>query len=188
MADRPKQYPKDAPMADQNFLQKLFSDQGIPDFRWIDPAEIEVAQWVRVKCQFGCDSYGRNASCPPNTPSLADCRTLFGEYRLGALFRFRQHVTDPEESLDWSRSVNRALIELESAAQQAGYPRVFMLLMERCNLCRECANTRSHCRNKRMARPTAEGLGVDVSATVTKYGYPGHSPESADRYAFLLIE
>jgi predicted metal-binding protein len=49
-------------MADQPLLQKMFMSHGFRDFRWINPAEIVVAKWVRMKCTFGCDSYGRNVS------------------------------------------------------------------------------------------------------------------------------
>lgn len=179
-------------MAEQNVLQKVFYDQGMGDFRWIDPTEIVVAQWVRLKCQFGCDNYGRNASCPPNTPPLADCRAFFKEYRLGTVFRFNQSFSDPEERHDWSRNVNRALIELERNVFLAGHAQAFMMLMDNCNLCRDCANTRSHCRNKKMARPSPEAMGVDVFSTVTKYDYPinvlDDYGQEMNRYAILLIE
>lgn len=179
-------------MADQNLLQKLFNDSGFADFRWVDPQEIVVSQWVRLKCQFGCDIYGRNASCPPNTPPLPDCRAFFGEYRLGAVFHLNKRFDDPEERHAWSRTVNRALVDLERAVFIADYPKAFMMLMDNCNLCRECANTRSHCRNKKLARPTPEGMGVDVFATVAKFGYPIEVMDDYDRemnrYAFLLIE
>jgi predicted metal-binding protein len=179
-------------MADQTQLQKIFTGEGFSDYRWIDPAEIVVAQWVRMKCQFGCDSYGRNASCPPNTPSVADCRTFFQEYRLGTVFHFAKNFAEPEERHDWSRDVNRSLIELERRVFIAGYPRAFLLFMDNCKLCRECANTRASCRNKKLARPSPEGMGVDVFSTVAKYGYPLEVLDDYDRemnrYAFLLIE
>lgn len=179
-------------MADQTQLQKMFNDQGFSDFRWIDPAEIVVAQWVRLKCQFGCDNYGRNASCPPNTPPIADCRAIFGEYRLGALFHFSNSFEDPEERHPWSRTVNRALYDLEREVFLAGSKKAFMLFMDSCNLCRECANTRSHCRNKRLARPSPEAMGVDLFATASKYGYPvqvlDDYGQEMDRFAILLIE
>jgi predicted metal-binding protein len=179
-------------MADQTQLQKLFTGAGFSDYRWIDPAEIVVAQWVRTKCMFGCDSYGRNASCPPNTPSIADCSAFFREYRLGTVFHFAKRFSDPEERHPWSREVNRTLVELERQVFIAGYPKAFLLFMDNCKLCRECANTRAGCRNKKIARPSPEGMGVDVFATVAKYGYPIEVLDDYDRemnrYAFLLIE
>jgi len=179
-------------MADQIQLQKLFNDKGFPDYRWIDPAEMVVAQWVRMKCLFGCDSYGRNASCPPNTPSIDECREFFKEYRLGAVFHFSKRFNEPEERHEWSREVNRSLLDLERSIFVAGYPQAFLLFVDNCKLCRECTSTRAGCRNKRMARPTPEGMGVNVFATVAKYGYPIEVLDDYDkemnRYAFLLIE
>ena len=179
-------------MADQTQLQKLFTGAGFSDYRWIDPNEIVVAQWVRMKCMFGCDSYGRNAACPPNTPSIAECRAFFQEYRLATVFHFTKSFSEPEERQTWSRDVNRSLVELERHVFNAGYPQAFLLFLDNCALCRECASTRASCRNKKLARPSPEGMGVDVYATVAKYGYPIDVLDDLDcvlnRYAFLLIE
>ena len=179
-------------MADRTLLQKLFNEKGFPDYRWIEPSEIVVGQWVRMKCMYGCDNYGRNASCPPNTPQVAECRSFFNEYRLGTIFHFSKQFSDPEERHAWSREVNRSLLELEREVFIAGYQRAFLLFMDNCKLCRECANTRASCRNKKMARPSPEGMGVDVFATVAKYGYPievlSDYQQEMNRYAFLLIE
>ena len=179
-------------MADQTLLQKMFNDNGFSNYRWIDPTEIVVAQWVRLKCMYGCDSYGRNASCPPNTPAVADCRTFFQEFRLGVVFHFAKCLDDPEERHAWLREINRALYELERQVFLSGYQKAFMLFMDNCKLCRDCANTRAACRNKKLARPSAEGMGVDVFATVAKFGYQVELLDKYDqemeRFAFLMIE
>ncbi len=31
-------------------MEQLFSQNGFNDFKWIDPQEIVVSQWVRMKC------------------------------------------------------------------------------------------------------------------------------------------
>jgi predicted metal-binding protein len=51
-------------------LERMFAARGFSDFRWIDPREIVVAEWVRMKCLYGCVEYGKNAACPPNAPSV----------------------------------------------------------------------------------------------------------------------
>jgi predicted metal-binding protein len=179
-------------MADQAQLQKIFNANGVNDFRWIDPREIVVAQWVRMKCMFGCSDYGRNASCPPNTLPVAECREFFNEFRLGAIFRFSQEFADPEDRHGWTRKVNLGLVELERQVFIAGYPKAFLLFMDNCKLCKECAHHRTACRNRKLARPTPEGMGVDVFATVAKFGYPltvlASYEEEMNRYAFLLLE
>ena len=72
-------------------LDCIFHSQGYTDYKWIDPTQIVVAQWVRMKCMFGCDEYGRGGTCPPNTPSVAECERFFkdGSLRLshGTLIR-----------------------------------------------------------------------------------------------------
>ena len=60
-------------------LEEKFLEKGFDDFKWIDPKKIVVSQWVRMKCIFGCWEYGRNASCPPNTPSVSECLVKRGE-------------------------------------------------------------------------------------------------------------
>jgi predicted metal-binding protein len=177
-------------MADQALLQKMFTNHGLRDFRWINPAEIVVAKWVRMKCTFGCDSYGRNAACPPNTPSVAECGEFFQEYKLGAVFRLVTSFSDPDELQAWVRKVNLELLNLEGDVGKAGYQKAFLLFIDSCNLCRECAKTRDICRNKRMARPSAEGMAVDLLATVQSFGFePGSvGVEGDEHYAFLLLE
>ena len=58
-------------------LEKLFKELGFQDFRWLNPKDIKVAHWVRMKCQFGCDAYGTKACCPPNMPSKVECEEFF---------------------------------------------------------------------------------------------------------------
>jgi predicted metal-binding protein len=178
-------------MADQALLQKLFVSKGFSDYCWIAPHEIVTTQWVRMKYMFGCDSYG-SASCPTDIPSPEHCRIFFDEYRLGTLFHISQSFNDPEERHIWSREVKRALLDLERSICSSGYHKAFLLFMDSCNLCRECAGTRASCRNKKMARPHPQGLGVDLFATVSKYGYSLDVSEDNERqldsYAILLIE
>ena len=69
-------------------LETLFARHGYTDFKWINPQAIVVAQWVRLKCTFGCANYGRNASCPPNVPAVAECRRFFDEYSRAVIFHF----------------------------------------------------------------------------------------------------
>ena len=35
-------------------IESVLVSHNFTDFKWIDPKEIVVAQWVRVKCTFGC--------------------------------------------------------------------------------------------------------------------------------------
>ena len=44
---------------DRKEIELLMHKHNFKDFTWIDPAEIVVAQWVRIKCMFGCRGYDR---------------------------------------------------------------------------------------------------------------------------------
>lgn len=173
-------------------MEELFQKHGFEDFHLIDPVEIVVAQWVRMKCMFGCGDYGKNACCPPNVPSVAECERFFKEYKTAAIFRFEKQVEKPEDRHEWTKQVNAGLLQLERAVFLAGYEKVFLLFMDGCSFCAECVKVRESCKNPRQARPTGEALAIDVYTTVRKIGYPiqvcADYSHPMNRYAFLLIE
>jgi predicted metal-binding protein len=162
-------------MSDRQGLEALFEAHGYADYRWIDPGDIVVAQWVRMKCMFGCGEYGQNAACPPNTPSVSECRQFFGEYRTATVFRFEKVVEKPKDRHAWSRD-----------------ERAFLLFMDSCELCSKCEGAREECKHPRSARPSPEAMAMDVFSTVKKIGYPievlADYDRAMNRYAFLLIE
>ncbi len=173
-------------------LDTLLAGHGYTDYRLVDPRKIVVSQWVRMKCLYGCKSYGKVASCPPNTPSVPECRQFFDEYRTGILLHFEKRVERPEDRHAWSREVNHALLALERAVFLAGHKKAFLLFMDSCGLCPDCAATRSACKNPQSARPSPEGMAVDVFSTVARYGYPidvlSEYSQAMNRYAILLVE
>jgi predicted metal-binding protein len=179
-------------MIDRTALETLFAAHGYGDYRWLDPAKIVVAQWVRMKCTFGCTEYGHSACCPPSTPSVDECRQFFRDYSSVIIFHFPQAVDSPEDRHAWSRRVNAGLSKLERAVFLAGYPKTFLLYMDSCGICAECPGTRAACKAPRQARPSPEAMAVDVFSTVKQVGYPIHVLTDYDqmmnRYAFLLIE
>ncbi len=173
-------------------LEKLFQEHGYTDFKWIEPKNIVVSQWVRMKCMFGCNEYGKNSCCPPNVPPVPECKRFFHEYSAAAIFHFAKMMDNPEDRHDWTRKVNVKLLELERAVFLSGYERAFLLFMDSCSLCNECAGTRDKCKKPQMARPGPESMAMDVYPTVRQYGFPievrtDYSQEM-NRYAFLMIE
>ncbi len=173
-------------------LERLFAGRGFADFRWIDPAEIVIAEWVRMKCRFGCREYGRNAACPPKTPPVDECARFFREYRRAVVFHFAKKVDRPEDRHAWTRKLNLELLKLEQEVFKAGFFKAFLLFFDSCGICLECSATRTDCKEPKLARPTPESLGVDVFATVRKIGYPirvlSDYDQEMNRYAFLLID
>jgi predicted metal-binding protein len=172
-------------------LERLFLKHQFTDYKWVDPQNIVVSQWVRMKCTFGCKEYGKNACCPPNTPSVDECRAFFSEYREAVVFHFAKKVKEPEERHEWAKGINKRLLSLERQVFLAGNPRAFLLFMDSCSFCKNCAEERIKCANKRSARPSPEAMAVDVFSTVGKVGYPievlRDYSEAMNRYAFILI-
>ncbi len=147
---------------------------------------------MRFKCMFGCTSYGRKGSCPPQVPSVEECRTFFAEYEDAVIIHFVKSVEKPEYRVPWSREVEKELVKLEREVFWAGYHKAFMLYMDECRLCSNCTGSRVACVNKDDSRPGPESLAVDVFSTVRSAGYPievlSNHDEAMNRYAFLMVQ
>lgn len=169
----------------------LASNNDYTDYKWIDPKKIVVSQWVRMKCRFGCGEYGHGGACPPETPSVAECREFFSEYSHGVILHFEGLMENPEDRHTWSARINNRLIKLERAVFTAGFERAFLMFMDSCCFCRECTGSRTTCAQPRMARPSPEAMAVDVYTTVRQAGFtinvlPDYD-KKMDRFAFLMV-
>ena len=45
--------------------------------------KIATAPWVRLKCRYGCDGYGKNLQCPPNGRDYVETERLMRSYQTG---------------------------------------------------------------------------------------------------------
>ncbi len=179
-------------ISDYSKLEEIFERYNFKDYRWINASQIMVANWVRFKCTFGCSSYGKKGSCPPQVPSVEDCRTFFSEYDQAVVFHITKKVQKPKDRVAWSREVSKELLSVEREVFLSGFYKAFMLFMDECRLCKSCTGSREACVNKEDSRPGPESLAVDVFSTVRSIGYPIEVLSSYDqemnRYAFLLVE
>lgn len=179
-------------MPEKEKLEELFRQYEFADFKWINTKDIVVSQWVRFRCMYGCSDYGKCATCPPNTPSIAECREMISEYSDAVVFHFEKAVEKPEERKDWSKKTILKLLELEREVFLSGYHKTLLLPFDNCGLCKKCGGTRIDCKNPKMVRPGADALGIDVFTTVRKIGYPiqvlKNYDEAMNRYAFLLVD
>lgn len=179
-------------MKDRGKLESVFNQYGFSDFKWIDPREIVTAQWVRTKCMFGCGNYGQRACCPPNVAPVSECTQFFSEYVIGIIFHVTKAVDKATDSNDWGRKINQMLLAVEREVFLLGFQKVFVLPMNTCSICDECTGERENCRNPKLARPTPEGMAIDVYTTARKYNFPinvlADYSQIMNRYAFLLIE
>ena len=51
----------------------------------MQPQDVVTAEWVRMKCQYGCGGYGRCLTCPPHSPTPRQTRRLLDEYETAYL-------------------------------------------------------------------------------------------------------
>jgi predicted metal-binding protein len=173
-------------------IERLFNALGCTDFKFINPKKIVTGQWVRMKCMFGCSDYGKNATCPPNVPSVSECRQFFDDYETGAIIHFAKEVDKPEDRFEWAQKINQKLLLLERDIFLSGFQKVFVLGIDNCGMCKECSGKRETCMNPKMARPMPEAMAIDVYSTVRKHGFPiqvlTDYSQTMNRYSFLLIE
>ncbi|HPR33423.1 MAG TPA: DUF2284 domain-containing protein [Prolixibacteraceae bacterium] len=172
-------------------IENIIRSKGLHNFQWIDPKEIVVSQWVRVKCLFGCNDYGLGA-CPPNTPSVAECIQFFQEYSHALIFRFEVDADKNKYPSEWSKKTTQTLLEIEKELFKCDYPRVFLLNQTCCCSCKECPGNRFECKDKKNSRPSPEGFAVDVYETVKKVGWTLHvvidNPALITRIALIMID
>jgi len=173
-------------------LEESFRKYDFDDFKWITGKDIVVNHWVRFKCIFMCNTYGTKAVCPPNMPSIDECKEFFMEYNKAVILR-KEKVADNnlgDEIL--FKEIDDNLLNLEREIFLSGYYKAMSLPMTVCYQCSECTQERTTCRHKDKARPNPEALGVDVFETVKKVDYPIYvltdCKQKMNRYAILLIE
>ncbi|HJV77196.1 MAG TPA: DUF2284 domain-containing protein [Paludibacter sp.] len=178
-------------MISKEKIETILADQGLADYRWITPRDIVVAQWVRVKCMFGCSDYG-TGTCPPHTPSVTECERFFGEYQSGIIIRLSTFADKNAYPTDWSKAMTEKLLETEKKIFVSGQPKVFLLNQTCCTLCKTCVGNRHDCKDKSRSRPSPESFAVDVYQTARNAGYDlnvmSGNPGEMNRIAMILIE
>ena len=172
-------------------IEELLDKYNFKEYKWIPAKSIKIANWVRMKCTYGCPDYGK-AVCPPNVPSVEQCRETIKEYRAVLMIRFNFEADRNHYPKKISDEITGTLLQLERDIFVKGYYKVFMLNQNCCDLCRECAKSKIDCKNPKKSRPSPEAFAVDVYATVRKNGFPinviDREKEKINRYAFVLIE
>lgn len=178
-------------MSNKESIETILKEQGLTDYKWISPKSIIVAQWVRMKCTFGCNSFG-NGSCPPNVPTVTECERFFKEYSSGLIIRLSTGADKDNYPENWSNDMTAQLLEAERQIFLGGYHKVFLLNQTCCTICKECSGSRTECKDKRNSRPSPESFAVDVFQTVRNAGFDievvSTSSQEMNRIAILLIE
>ena len=182
------------------------------DLKPISTEMIVVADWVRLKCRYGCRAYGKHLCCPPYSPTPQEMRAVLSAYRQAVLARFE---TKPDQKLlpkhihhaFWNSltKVHKTVYELERTAFLAGYYKAFGMGALPCTLCETCVIEEMlkkdqavfdldavKCRHKEIMRPSMEACGIDVFKTLQNAGYKpkvlGDCREKVELFCLVLLD
>jgi predicted metal-binding protein len=179
------------------------------DFKLISTDKVEVEEWVRWKCRYGCKAYGKHLNCPPYVPAPEETRKLMQCYDKAILARFDAipNTDVPPYRIhhylwDAIKELYDTMFEFERHAFLSGYYKAFALVGLCCSYCDECIPEREKtvldqapkrfCEHPRKMRPGMEACGIDVFKTVRNVGYDLEvltSPfEKITFFGLLLLE
>jgi len=132
--------------------------------------QVMVADWVRLKCQYGCGAYGSRLTCPPHSPPPEVTRRVLSHYRQAFLLRMERAGGGWKEETRQRRQMSEVVADLERELFLAGYHRAWGMGSGPCSLCAEC-DLSGPCRFPHQARPSMEACGIDVYTTVRQAGW-----------------
>ncbi len=188
-------------------LRSIALKSGASDFKFIPPARVVTARWVRLKCQYGCKNYGTRFTCPPYSPTPEDTRKVLDEYTKAYLIKYEGFCgfdEYPPKNLDkamtdLSLHVCNAVYDMERHAFLSGYYKAFSYGAHRCRRCDICAIAEKGnvgCKFPVVARPSLESAGIDVFKTSENAGMSTGvvlsktvlKPEELPTFTLLLVE
>ena len=143
-------------------------ERGVDGAKVIAPESIATAEWVRLKCQFGCPGYGRSHCCPPHTPTPEVTRKVIDSYQKAILLHRR--IKNGTKRREETKQFNEILVRLEVEIFLDGYYKALSMTSGPCRLCKEC-DLSSPCKHGMEARPSMEACGVDVYKTARDNGF-----------------
>ena len=158
---------------------------GVDEAKVIDPRSIITAEWVRMKCQFGCHGFGMRLCCPPYTPTPEVTRKVIDSYEKAILLHRR--LKEGERA----KGLNENVVRLEIEIFLDGYYKAWSMGSGPCRLCKEC-DPKGLCKHGNEARPSMEACGIDVFKTARENGFPiqvvrSHE-EEGNIYGVILVE
>lgn len=142
--------------------------------------QIVTGAWVRMKCLYGCNGFGRRFSCPPYTPTPAETQAVLDCYTDALLIRFDGDIgeTTPDRlvSREMTRHVQTVMSDTEAMAFADGFYKAFGYTGHQCGWCSSClakseGAVATDCKNRRKMRPSMEAAGIDVYATCAHAGW-----------------
>ena len=157
--------------------------------------KIAVAEWVHLKCRYGCNHYNTNWCCPPATPDPDKVRAILTEYATALLLVGTNNCSDFYLNNERKRISQvrcwKGTISLERMLFLEGYYKAFSLVGECCALCKECAYP-DDCRFPQEKRPSVESFSIDVIGTLKNLGTTSEvatrTCETYSYYGIILLE
>jgi len=143
-------------------------------------SQVVVDERVRLKCLVPlCPNYGRHLLCPPNLPPLDQVERALRRYER-AVIVIVETEADSERSGEEAGSLklHHIVNQLERKALSLGLALSMGLIGGSCRLCEECVGSfeRGPCRHPYEARPSMEGMGIDVTSILKEVGVQLHFP------------
>jgi len=170
----------------ENFRQEAL-DLGASLAEIIPAKWVEIDERVRLKCYIPlCPFYGKNPYCPPQAPQPEFMREALGRYTWAILFALDvipvEHFADrsrpelQELGFQWTKKTIEIAGRVETLAFASGYYLSLGLCQFNClrALCHQerCLVLEGDkCPFPLKARPSMEGVGIDVFRLVTRVGW-----------------
>ncbi len=182
----------------QELIQKLL-EKGKPfGLTEVVPFAVEkiiIAEWVHLKCRYGCKQYNSNWCCPPATPPIETVRGILKEYSRAVLLVGSHKSPDFYRNNPRKRNMQvrcwKGTITLERMLFLNGYYKAFSLVGESCALCKTCAYPED-CKFPQEKRPSVESFSIDVIGTLKNVGkYSVVNSDINDQfnyYGIILVE
>jgi predicted metal-binding protein len=150
------------------------------------PADwVQLDERVKLKCAIPlCPHYNKSYFCPPHGPSLELIRPALARYHHAILFaldvtpveHFSDRLKSRQRVVDWARRAMEIVGRIETLAFGSGYYLAMGFGQASCKkaLCgqEKCQLLEGgNCPYPLKARPSMEGVGIDVYGLVTKAGW-----------------
>jgi predicted metal-binding protein len=151
---------------------------GARDAKIISVNIIATAEWVRLKCQFGCGGYGKTLTCPPCSPTPEQTANALSYYKHAVILHGNGYT-----------DISEIVATLEREIFLNGFHKAFGMGSGPCDLCDRCPK---FCNHPYRARPSMEACGIDVYTTARNNGLPievvTHPDCECNYYGVVLIE
>ncbi len=172
-------------------LKEAGRQYGLEEILPISAGDIIVAEWVQLKCRYGCTQYNRSWCCPPATPRPEKVRQILAEYSEALLLQSVHYVPEfyRNDKRKRARLVRcwKGTVSVERQLFLEGYYKAFSLVGESCALCKNCVYPKN-CRFPQEKRPSLESFSVDVIGTVRSVGLePQVASDPSDEYTYYAI-